>query len=121
MKNKNGFTLIELLIVIAIIGLLTAVLFPTIISARRNAVNTASQVYARNVSQWVTSWLSQDATRNVDSLETSCTHANYVGEGADATLPNFILSCEVLIDPNGDDSFGSQVTARTGQIFTNYQ
>jgi type IV pilus assembly protein PilA len=49
MKNARvqGFTLIELLIVIAIIGLLSAVLIPNLLTARNRSVDTAAQVYLR--------------------------------------------------------------------------
>jgi len=48
-QNAKGFTLIELLIVIAIIGILAAVLIPNLLNARKRAFDTAAQTCLKDI------------------------------------------------------------------------
>ena len=77
-RNRKGFTLIELLTVIAIIGILAAVLFPGVQGVMKKAKQSAASTKLRNIAQSYITFNSgskfiKDATWNTASAPTSAT------------------------------------------------
>lgn len=115
-ESNRGFTILELLVVVTIISILAAVLIPSVVNARRRAVDTASTMYARSVSYWAGAWLIADPSRTVRDLPPNCTDATYISEGAPAIFPTSTQACVVLIEPNGPGTFGVRTTSASGQV-----
>ena len=75
MKNfkKNGFTIVELVIVIAVIGILSAVLIPTFSGLVSKANDTATQESLRNAyTEYASNYTYSAATPTLYSREEVC-------------------------------------------------
>lgn len=111
LKAKKGFTLVELVVVIAIIGVLAAILIPTMIGVVQDANITSANSTASQIKTQATTWLTKmDSAKKglkqgekIAELTCTVTGGKWAVTGGDAASLKFQTGSGTNAEWKGED------------------
>jgi len=106
--------LIEVLVVIAIIGILAAVLVSGVFNARRRTVDAAAHSYTRQVVTWIAA--ADTGGNDLENLN-DCTDEPLRNEGAYSEYPNGVATCSITYE---DGHWTVTTVSTSGNTYTTY-
>ncbi|UCH25063.1 MAG: type II secretion system protein [Trueperaceae bacterium] len=100
MNDRGGVTVLELLITVVIIGVLAAVLAPSLMNARDSARHRGAEIHAKNVYTASFAYLAEETGNTL--VVGDCTDGYVAGNySVDAPRGSAVVSC-VVSDADGD-------------------
>ena len=121
-NKKKGFTIVELVIVVAVIGVLTAILVPTFVNLTNKANEASNQAFVKNLN---TAMAMREAEEGKNkTMSEAVEDAKMIGFDVEKLTPvngrdlvwDSVSNRFLLLEPNGDVWFGKEDKQATDDV-----